>query len=89
MGELDAHDMADGRGRAYLWICIIRRFGGEGSRHISDLMTWVELRYATLEGIWVPRALQGVHMFGNRYISKKGGDRSAAQESQVTARISI
>lgn len=32
------------------WTCIFRRFGGETVPGISsDLMTWVELRYTTLE----------------------------------------
>lgn len=72
VSEWNPHDMADGRGRAYRKICIFRRFGGDGSRHISDLMTWVELRYATLEGIWVRRALHGVHTCENRCDIQEG-----------------
>lgn len=88
---VDVRSLAGGTGQLRGWTCIFRRFGEMVPGISSDLMTWVELRYATLEAsgfdepykVYIP-----TDGGGNRSDIQVGGDRGDALESQVMARTS-
>lgn len=78
----DVHGLAGGRGRVVLVCLHISAFWGEMVPGISsDLMTWVELRYATLEA-------SGLDEPHKVYIcTNGGGNRSDIQDGRTVALV--